>query len=283
MDGVAPITVHVAETGWFEGASAVLLNDPSRESSGRTAIPVVLEWAVNSARLVYQAPTTLGCPDDAATKLVCRSSLSSCHNVSGNYRSGYVCRCQGNPYIINGCQDVDECALPDTCSGGECTNTPGDYTCHCPRGSRGNPHIKDGCVKTSLGLSAGIGIGSGAGLLLLALGAIFAIRKLKHHRAKVLKHKFFRENRGHLLQQLVSQKADIAERMIIPLVELEKATNNFDKAREIAGGGHGMVYKGIMSDQHVVAIKKSKVTIRREIDEFINEVAILSQINCNIP
>uniref|UniRef100_A0ACD5YCF4 Uncharacterized protein n=1 Tax=Avena sativa TaxID=4498 RepID=A0ACD5YCF4_AVESA len=113
----------------------------------------------------------------------------------------------------------------------------------------------------------------------MVLGAIFVIRKLKHRRANLLKHRFFSQNRGHLLQQLVSQKADIAERMIIPLVELEKATNNFDKAREIGGGGHGLVYKGIMSDLHVVAIKKSKVTIRREIDELINEVAILSQIN----
>ncbi|XP_047051771.1 wall-associated receptor kinase 3-like [Lolium rigidum] len=186
---------------------------------------------------------------------------------------------QGNPYVAGGCQDIDECALPGLCSG-ECTNTPGGYTCRCPRGARGNPRIKDGCIKSSLGLSIGIGIGSGAGLLLLVLGAIFVTRKIKHQRAKMLKQKFFKQNRGHLLEQLVSQKADIAERMIIPLVELEKATNNFDKAREIGGGGHGTVYKGIMSDDlHVVAIKKSKVAVQREIDEFINEVAILSQIN----
>ena len=129
------------------------------------------------------------------------------------------------------------------------------------------------------GLSVGLGVGSGAGLLVVALGAAFGARRIKHQRERKLKQKFFKKNRGHLLQQLVSQNADIAERMIIPLVELEKATNNFDKTRKLGGGGHGIVYKGILSDLHVVAIKKSKVAIQREIDEFINEVAILSQIN----
>jgi serine/threonine protein kinase len=124
-----------------------------------------------------------------------------------------------------------------------------------------------------------IGIAIGACVILLVVVAFFISKKLKHQRGQMMKRKFFEQNRGQLLQQLVSQRADIAEKMIISLEELEKATCNFDKSRELGVGGHGTVYKGILSDQHVVAIKKPKKVVQKEIVEFINEVAILSQIN----
>jgi serine/threonine protein kinase len=128
------------------------------------------------------------------------------------------------------------------------------------------------------GLSIGPGVGGGTGLLLLALGGPYIMRKIKLQKVKKNKQRFFKQNHGLLLQQLISHNTDISERMIITLSSIEKATNNFDTARIIGGGGHGVVFKEIL-DLQVVAIKKSKMVVEREINEFINEVAVLSQVN----
>uniref|UniRef100_A0A0D9XGT4 EGF-like domain-containing protein n=1 Tax=Leersia perrieri TaxID=77586 RepID=A0A0D9XGT4_9ORYZ len=220
-DGKLSINVRIAERGWFDGVAARMLDKEAEVATARTPVPVVLEWALASTRervLWSSEPPLTNWSCAAAT--ACLSSDSLCVNVTGNYRSGHVCRCRdgydGNPYVTGGCQDIDECKIAGKCFG-ECTNTDGAFLCRCPRGARGNASIPNGCVKTNLGLSVGIGVGSGAGLLVMALCAVFLTRHIKKRRAKMLRHKFFKQNRGHLLQQLASQNAEIAERMVINL------------------------------------------------------------------
>ncbi|XP_037451330.1 wall-associated receptor kinase 5-like [Triticum dicoccoides] len=270
----------IAKVGWLEEHNLKVVmeftykNNSShwRRKADQLRVPVVLQWAVAHDVPVYNSSRK--CPRDVR-RSICKSTNSKCKDAKYcKDRGAYSCQCkkgyQGNPYLTSGCQGNE---------------LPGSFGCRCPAGTHGNSTLPGGCVqpagkiKGNLGLIIGLSVASGPCILLLVLGALLITRALKQRKADALRRKFFSQNRGQLLEQLVSHRADIAERMLISLEELVKATNNFDQTRRLGGGGHGTVYKGILSDLHVVAIKKSNIVVKREIDEFINEVAILSQIN----
>jgi len=249
--------------------SATYLNSTVFYDTDGGKKPIVTEWAI--ARNTCEEAKI-----DNNTPYACVSDHSNC--ITND--AGYACRCsdgyEGNPYIYDGCTDIDECLdnVKYPCAG-ICKNTPGSFTCSCPQG---DSMVGGVCVKDRRMSIIWIAPVVGTSLLLLSLGGPFIVGKIKQQKVKKMKQKIFNQNHGLLLQQLVSHNSDIGERMIITLRELEKATNNFDRARVVGGGGHGVVFKGIL-DLHVVAIKKSKIVVQREIDEFINEVAVLSQVN----
>ncbi|KAJ6354925.1 hypothetical protein OIU77_005512 [Salix suchowensis] len=66
---------------------------------------------------------------------------------------------------------------------------------------------------------------------------------------------------------------------MFPSKELDKATDHYNANRTLGQGGQGTVYKGMLADGKIVAVKKSKVIDEGNLRQFINEVVLLSQIN----
>ncbi|CAH9146899.1 unnamed protein product [Cuscuta epithymum] len=269
----------IGEAGRFDFRGSDDLKDLNFRRRVMESVPVVLDWAIGN----------LSCEgarkkDDYACK-----EKSQCVDVD-NDSGGYRCRCDngymGNPYISNGCQDIDECKDPNENPCEKiCTNTPpGSYTCSCPHGYTGDGKKNgQGCVATGsefpwIKFSVGLGIG----FLSLVAGVTWLYFFVKKTRLIRLREKFFQQNGGLILNQRITTTVDgagVDAAKIFTAEELKRATNDYSSDRELGRGGNGIVYKGILPDNRVVAIKKSKTMDESKIEEFINEVVILTQVN----
>ncbi|MFS7974870.1 putative protein kinase RLK-Pelle-WAK family [Helianthus anomalus] len=90
----------------------------------------------------------------------------------------------------------------------------------------------------------------------------------------------FKKNGDLILQKVLfetKQSSNMAK--IFPATILEKATNNFHKTNVIGQGGYGTVYKGTLEDNTTVAIKKARSIDENQIEQFINEVIMLSEVS----
>ncbi|KAG6626126.1 hypothetical protein CIPAW_15G025800 [Carya illinoinensis] len=250
--------------------------------SGET-VPLVLDWAIKNK-------TCKDAEKDMPSYL-CKAA-NSCSEANG---LGYICKCpdgyQGNAYIPEGqdgsCQDIDECKDSPCNATAICTNTKGSYTCTCPNGYVGdgrNPNGTTGCSRkgqSKIIMTIALGVSTSLGVLFLLIGGYWGSYKVVKKRKMIKRRqKFFKRNGGLLLQQQISQsELNVANMKLFNSKDLVKATDHFNDNRILGQGGQGTVYKGMLEDGRIVAVKKSKITNEGKLQEFINEVIILSQIN----
>ncbi|CAN6999869.1 unnamed protein product [Brassica oleracea var. botrytis] len=239
-------------------------------SNGFTVIE--LGWFFDAS--VTQLAKPVGCfnltgddYDTSESSCVCEYSyLSGFGHSSCFCNDGY----EGNPYLQGGCVDIDECEGElgqSRCGGQTCVNVPGSFRCVPKKTEKIKPVIQ--------------GLVIGLTLLFLVLGIWGLIKLVKKKRKIIRKREFFKRNGGLLLKQQLNTEegGNVETSRIFSSKELEKATDNFNKNRVLGQGGQGTVYKGMLVDGRIVAVKRSKVLDNDKVEEFINEVHVLSQIN----
>ncbi|KAL8537218.1 hypothetical protein ACS0TY_012410 [Phlomoides rotata] len=253
------------------------ISDTSFVSRVLQNVPLALDWAIGNK--------TCDQIRESVEKIVCKEN-SECIDSETNL-GGYRCNCSqgyhGNPYLSPGCQDINECELSPCYQNAKCNNLMGSFNCSCPRNHFGDG-TKDGtgCIlllpPRRVALYVGLLVGLGSFSLLVISFSSYKI--LKKRRAKQLKEIFFKRNGGLLLQQQMSAHDSVLEKMrIFTSKELERATDRFSESRVIGRGGQGTVYKGMLSNGRIVAVKKSKQVNQNQHEDFINEVVILSHVN----
>ncbi|KAJ8755134.1 hypothetical protein K2173_018932 [Erythroxylum novogranatense] len=224
----------------------------------KTKVPAVLEWGAAQGGCGSTETSSVFC-----TYGYCWRKLSPSH----------LCICKGLNSNSNDNSDANSISyVRDSCEGADCINRkaadcslycvyrPENYSCSCPAEYKR-------CA-------------SGFGFLLLFGAPWWLYKAMKRRKTVKLKQMFFKRNGGMLLQQrLGSRDNNLEQTKLFSSKELEKATDKYNVNRIVGQGGQGTVYKGMTTDGKLVAIKMSKSVDKGKLQEFINELVILSNIN----
>ncbi|CAI9285272.1 unnamed protein product [Lactuca saligna] len=178
----------------------------------------------------------------------------------GGYRRSCNKGYQGNPYLHNGCQDINKCEDNSIypCYG-RCINSPGNYSCTCLQEYEDEVNKKYGCRPVANQSKFPVVVFSVdlVGIILSLAGITGIFFSIKKRKLMKQREKFFEKNDGVLLKQkLNSQKVAYTVTVYITK-QLPKAINTYSNEQTVGRGGFEVVYKGVLSDKRVVAIKKS--------------------------
>ncbi|CAL5046272.1 unnamed protein product [Urochloa decumbens] len=252
----------IMETTAFHFKTTYLNTTTFLDENDDGRVPVILNWAVGNET----------CNDSMkkADSYACLSNNSMCIDSSNGH--GYLCNCtkgyHGNPYLRDGCQDIDECVVnvPPPCPG-HCVNTIGSFWC---------PNEKPASSSHSGSTVLVVGPSIGVVILVIAITCTYLIRERK--KLANIKQKYFQQHGGMLLLQEIRSKQG-TDFSIFTEAELIEATGKFDNKNILGRGGHRTVYKGTLKDGSLIAVKRCISMTSEQQKEFGKEMLILSQIN----
>jgi len=220
-------------------------------------MPVWLDWAIRDNNGLTCAEAK-----KEAQGYACVSSNSECHDSFNG--PGYVCNCsmgyEGNPYVVNGCTDINECEHDEYPCRGFCQNTLGSYECRCPSGFHSADPFNEPC---NLRLPLGVVIASGVAGCILIISVVVFVWLLRKEKRK--NKEYFGKNGGPTLEKVTKIK-------LFKKKELEPILRSTNRIGE---GGFGEVYKGILGDEPVAVKKPKNANLA---DQFTNEVIIQSRV-----
>ncbi|CAI9275309.1 unnamed protein product [Lactuca saligna] len=114
---------------------------------------------------------------------------------------------------------------------------------------------------------------SSAALLLCAVVYVYRKKKkMPHKKRREDAHTFNYEDDTSVQMENLDELPFFSQHKIV------KATNNFSSDYKIGEGGFGPVYKGVLEDGQVIAIKRLSETSEQGLDEFRNEVICIAKL-----
>ncbi|CAM0954243.1 unnamed protein product [Alopecurus aequalis] len=256
------------ETAGFNFSTSYISNTKFNETyNGR--VPMVVDWAIRDVKSCEVAQRN-------NTDFACLSNNSVC--IDSINDDGYICNCsqgyKGNPYLLGGCQDIDECSNNPCPSGGSCHNTVGGFWCSCRIGRK----LESNACNLDTGLVIGLAAGSVCVVIIITIIVSWVQRIVQNKKLNKVKQEYFRRHGGVILLDQMKSEGGLGF-IVFSEAELMHATNNYDNRRILGKGGSGIVYKGITNNNMLVAVKRCRLVDERQKKEFGKEMLILSQLN----
>ncbi|KAA3455761.1 LEAF RUST 10 DISEASE-RESISTANCE LOCUS RECEPTOR-LIKE PROTEIN KINASE-like 1.2 isoform X2 [Gossypium australe] len=193
-------------------------------------------------------------------------------NIVGAWNKGFEVMYQKDMISCLACRN----------SGGVCGSNSSslDFLCFCPDHPCSKSCVLSGRSGFNLAKKLAIGFGAAAGgIIISAIAFYFWFR---HRRGK----EFFKSSyawsksfsdRSFMMDP--EKVKSLAGVHLFTYKELGEATNNFDSNKELGDGGFGTVYYGKLRDGRAVAIKRLYENNYKRVEQFMNEVWILTKLH----